>query len=343
MTTEREIAAQSEATVTDATTMRAAVYRRFGGPDVVSIERMPRPEPAADEVLVRVHFASLSIADHRVRARDVPRGLTLPVTVALGWRTPKLPVLGMDAAGIVQRVGVEVTAFAPGDRVVLLRGARFGCHAEYVTIKASAAIARIPDSLSLADAAALPFGFGTAQVFFDSSGLTAENDVLVNGASGAVGSAAVQLAAATGATVTGVTSARNADLVLSLGASRVIDYGTDDFAAEGERYDIVVECVGNAPFRRSKKALRRGGALLLVINDLAGMIGAKLRPVRAGIRRIETDGVITGAMLSGFAQRAAAGDLRAVIDRVFDADEIREAHTYVDTGRKRGTVLVRMI
>ncbi|MET0735146.1 MAG: NAD(P)-dependent alcohol dehydrogenase [Microbacterium sp.] len=323
-------------------TMRAAVYRRFGGPDVVAVERMPRPEPAAGEVLVRVSFASVSIADHRVRSRDVPRGLKLPVSAALGWRTPKHPVLGMDAAGTVEAVGTGVTAFAPGDRVTLLLGARFGCHAEYVTISAGAAIARIPDELSLEAAAALPFGFGTAQAYFDAAGPLAGKDVLVNGASGAVGSAAVQLAARGGATVTGVTSAGNAELVGDLGAARVIDHSSEDFAAEGRRYDVVVECVGNAPHRRSVEALRWGGVLLLVITDLVGMIGAKLRPTRGGIRRIETVGAITGPMLAGLVRRMAAGDLRPVIDRVYDLDDIVEAHTYVDTGRKRGTVLLRL-
>jgi NADPH:quinone reductase-like Zn-dependent oxidoreductase len=323
-------------------TMNAAAYHRFGGPDVIDVERVPRPTPAADEVLVRVRYASVSIADHRVRAKDVPRGLKLPVTAALGWRTPKHSVLGMDASGVVERVGSEVTSFSPGERVVLLRGARFGCHAEYVTVSQSGAIARIPDELSFEDAAALPFGFGTAQTFLDAAGLAAGQDVLVNGASGAVGTAAVQLAARAGATVTGVTSGGNAELVRGLGAVRVVDYVRDDVAAGGRSFDIVVECVGNAPHRRAAGMIRPGGALLLVITDLAGMIGAKLRPVRGGIRRIESVGAITGAMLGALSARMATGELRAVIDRIYDLDDIRAAHAYVDTGRKRGTVLVRM-
>lgn len=323
-------------------TMRAATAHRFGGPDVVDIQRVPRPEPEAGDVLVRVHYASVSVADHRVRSRDVPRGLKIPVTLALGWRTPKHPILGMDAAGVVERVGADVTDFVPGDRVVVLRGARFGCHAEYVTVRASGSIARIPDELSLQDAATVPFGFGTAQTFFDEAGLGAGQRVLVNGASGAVGSAAVQLAARAGASVTGVTSGRNAELVRSLGATEVVDYVSTDFTRAGATYDMVVECVGNAPFSRAKKVLGAGGSLLLVITDLVGMIGAKLRPVRGGIRRIESVGVITGAMLGRLAERMAEGELRPVLDRVFDFDDIRAAHAYVDTGRKRGTVLLRL-
>ena len=324
------------------TTMRVAAYHRFGGPDVVAVETIAVPEPAPGEVRVRVHFASVSIADHRVRSRDVPRGLKLPVTAALGWRTPKHPVLGMDASGVVERVGADVTGFAPGDRVVLLRGATFGCHAEFVTVKAAGAIARIPDELSLQDAATVPFGFGTAQTFFDAAGLAPGQRVLVNGASGAVGSAAVQLAARAGATVTGVTSAGNADLVRGLGVTDVVDYRSTDFADAGAVYDLAVECVGNAPHRRARRVLREGGALLLVITDLLGMLGAKLRPVRGGIRRIETVAPITGAMLATLAERMARGELRPVLDRVFDFDDVRAAHAYVDTGRKRGTVLLRI-
>ncbi|MFH8250685.1 NAD(P)-dependent alcohol dehydrogenase [Microbacterium sp. B2969] len=326
----------------DRSTMRAAVYRRFGGPDVVRVERMPRPTPAAGEVLVRVHAASVSIADHRVRARDVPRGLKLPVALALGMFRPKHPVLGMDAAGVVEAIGDGVTAFAPGDRVILLRGARFGCHAEYTTIAADGAIARIPDELSFVEAAALVFGFATAQVFLDAAGVGAGDAVLVNGASGAVGSAAVQLAHRRGAVVTAVTSGANADLVRSLGADRIVDYTHEDFAASGERYDAVVECVGNSPFSRARRVLRSGGALLLVITDLPGLIGAKLRPVRGGIRRIETVEKVSGADLAEIARAAGSGELRPVVDRVYDLDEIREAHRYVDTGRKRGNVIVRI-
>ena len=323
-------------------TMRAAVYDRFGGPEVVSVERMPRPTPAAGEILVRLHAASVSVADHRVRARDVPRGLRLPTVFALGWRRPRHRVLGMDGAGTVAAVGSGVTGFRAGDRVVLLRGATFGCHAEYVTMRADGAVAHLPDELSFVDAAALPFGFGTAQVFLEAGRVGDGDDVLVNGASGAVGAAAVQLAAARGARVVGITSAANAELVQELGAERVIDYAREDFAAAGTAYDAVVECVGNAPFRRAAPVIRRGGVLLLVIADLSGMLGSKLRPVRRGIRRVQETGAITGAHLAEFARLAAAGELRPVIDRVYSLDEIRDAHAYVDTGRKRGSVIVTL-
>ena len=323
-------------------TMRAAVVHRFGGPDVVAVERMPRPEPRDGEILVRVHAASVSIADHRMRARDVPRGLRIPTMLALGMTRPRHQVLGMDAAGTVAQVGAGVTGFAAGDRVLLLRGAGFGCHAEFATIAADGAVARIPEGASFLDAAAVPFGFATADAFLEAGGVGPGQRVLVNGASGAVGSAAVQLAKLRGATVTAVTSAGNAELARDLGADRVIDYAHEDFAAGGAQYDAVVECVGNAPHARSVRALRPGGVLLLVIADLAGMLGSKLRPMRDGIRRIQDVSAPTGAQLARLAELAATGAIRPVIDRVYELDAIREAHEYVDTGRKRGNVLVTL-
>lgn len=320
--------------------MTAAVYRRFGGPEQVEIERMPRPAPGPDEVLVRVHAASVSIADHRMRARDVPRGLTVPTMLALGVRRPKHPVLGMDAAGTVAAVGEDVSAFSVGDRVVLLRGARFGCHAEYVTVRAGGAIARIPDELAFVDAAALPFGFGTAEVFLEAADVASGDAVLVNGASGSVGSAAVQLAKLRGAVVTAVCSGANGELVASLGADRVIDYTREDFAAGDEVYAVVVECVGNAPFSRSRRVIRPGGHLLLVIADLGGMLASKLRPVSGGVRRVQDVGAITGDHLARIVRGAAEGSISPVIDSVYPIDDIREAHARVDTGRKRGNVIV---
>jgi NADPH:quinone reductase-like Zn-dependent oxidoreductase len=150
----------------------------------------------------------------------------------------------------------------------------------------------------------------------------------------------VQLAKLRGASVTAVCSAANAGMVRELGADRVVDYAVEDFAAGGAAYDAVVECVGNAPYSRSRRVIRPGGHLLLVIADLAGMLGSKLRPVSGGIRRVQEVGVITGAHLDRFARWAAEGRIRPVIDSVYDADDIRAAHSRVDTGRKRGNVIV---
>ena len=178
----------------------------------------------------------------------------------------------MDIAGVVEAVGDEVTGFAPGDEVIAMLGGDFGGHAEYVRIPQSKAIARKPRNLDMGDAAALVFGGHTALAFLDHVELGPGSEVLVNGASGAVGTAAVQLAKQRGATVTAVCGGRHADLVSSLGADRVIDRTREDFTADGAQYDVIVECGGDAPFERVEHSLKPGGALLLVIADLHGML-----------------------------------------------------------------------
>jgi NADPH:quinone reductase-like Zn-dependent oxidoreductase len=325
------------------TTMRAAVTRRFGAPEVVEVERVPVPKPRPDEVLVRVHATTVSIADHRLRSRDLPKGLGLFGLVALGIFRPRKRILGMEASGVVEEVGADVTSFAVGDEVLIMNGARFGCHAEYVTARESGSIARKPAGMSHTDAAALLFGGFTAVSFLNRVTLGRDSRVLVNGASGAVGSAVVQLAAHAGAHVTGVTSARNADLVRSLGAERVIDYAVEDFASGSDQYDVIVECVGNAPFERVRGILRPGGALLLVIADLRGMLAAGAQSRRSGLL-VTKDGSGSGAsVMRDLVARAEAGAIHPVIDRTYELDDIVEAHRYVDTGRKRGSVVVRVV
>ena len=324
------------------TTMRAAVVRRFGAPDVVGIEQVPVPVPRADEVLVRVHATTVSIADHRLRAKDLPKGLGYFGLIALGVFRPRKKILGMEASGVVEQVGADVTSFAVGDEVIVMNGSRFGCHAEYVTARAEGSVARKPSAMSHADAAALVFGGFTAVSFLNRVQLGPDSSVLVNGASGAVGTAAVQLAAHAGARVTAVTSAGNADLVRSLGADRVIDYAREDFASGEERYDVIVECVGNAPFERVRGILRPGGALLLVISDLRGMLAARGQSRRSGLLITQQGSGSDASVMHDLVARAEEGALRSVIDRMYDLDDIVEAHRYVDTGRKRGNVVVQI-
>jgi NADPH:quinone reductase-like Zn-dependent oxidoreductase len=323
-------------------TMQAAVYRRFGGPDVVCIERRPVPRPARGEVLMRVRTTTVSAADHRARAKDLPRGLGLVSAAVLGVFRPRLEVLGMDAAGVVEAVGPGVSRFAVGDEVVAMLGARFGGHAEYATVPESGVIARKPAGMDFEEAVALVFGGVTAHAFLSRAGMQAGTRVLVNGASGAVGTAAVQLAAAAGAHVTAVTSGGNAAFVRSLGADRVVDYRTTDFAAEGRRYDVIVDAVGNAPFARVDGILVPGGALLQVTADLRELLLARYRSRRSG-RMVVADVPFTAADIDAVVSAGESGRLRPIIDRTVSLADIVEAHRHVDRGRKRGSVVVRVV
>ncbi len=331
-----------ETTRIQGTRMRAAVARRFGGPEVMQVEEVPRPTPKADELLVRVRISTVSIADHRMRSRDLPAGLGFLIPISLGVFRPRKPIMGMDAAGVVEAVGADVSGFDPGDEVVVMLGGSFGGHAEYVCVPVSKAIAPKPSGLTWEEAGALVFGGHTALAYLAHVEIGPGTEVLVNGASGAVGSAVVQLAKLRGARVTGVCSAANADLVRSLGADEVIDYNAVDFAATGATYDVIVECVGNAPFERVEGAIRPGGALLMVVAGLTGLLTARRHSRRTGKLVTATGAPVSSEDLTEFARLAESGAIRPVIDRTYELDDIVEAHRYVDTGRKRGNVVLRV-
>lgn len=325
-----------------ARTVRAAVHDRYGGPEVVRLADVPVPEVRPGDLLVRAYASDVSVADHRMRARDLPRGMGLLAGPVIGFRGPRRPVLGMEVAGVVEAVGRDVTSFRPGDRVVAATDSGFGGHAELVRVPASGVVARVPDALTLEEAVALVFGGLTAHKFLRRAGVVMGSDVLVNGASGATGTMAVQLAAHAGARVTGVCSAGNADLVRDLGAAEVVDRRTQDVGGLGRRFDVVVECVGNLPAGRAHRLLRPGGTLLLVIADLPGMLGAPFAALRRRLRVVTGDLPVEAADLTHLLDLAASGELRPVIDRTYPLEEVVEAHRYVDTGRKRGTVVLRI-
>ena len=323
-------------------TMTAAVYRKFGSPEVVQVETARKPTPKAGEVLIKVHASTVSVADHRARSRNVPAGLGLMAAFGLGFFRPRNHILGMDVAGVVEAVGADVTSFAPGDRVIAMMGGRFGGHAEYACVAADGAITRAPSNMTFEQAVALPFGGTTALESLNQVAIKPGDTVLVNGASGAVGTAVVQLAKNLGAHVTGVTSGANRELVTSLGADRVIDYTKDDFTAEGKQYDVIVECVGNAGFERVESSIKPGGALLLVIVDLGALLRARGQSRKSGKRVIPNLGNYRNEDLAYIVSLAESGHYQAVIDRTYDLADIVEAHRYVDSGRKRGNVVLRI-
>ncbi len=324
-------------------TMRAAVYDRFGGPEVVRLTKIAVPRPGPNDVLIRVVASTVSAADHRMRARDLPPGIGLLAAPVVGLFRPRRRVLGMDFAGIVEAVGAEVSRFAPGDEIVGMSGSGFGGHAEYLVLPQTGAIAAKPAGLSHEEAVALVFGGHTISECVRRRDIRVGDDVLVNGASGAVGSAAVRVAKHFGARVAAVASADNAELLTRLGADRVIDYRTEDVAVGGETYDVVFDCVGNASFDRVDRIIKPGGALLQVAADFKALISAKGHSRRSG-KLVAPISFAPAASDVAFATRLyREGGLKPAIDRTYRFDEIVEAHRYVDTGRKRGSVVVQII
>lgn len=322
--------------------MRAAVYRKFGPPEVIRVEEMPQPSPGRTDVIVKVRASTVSAADHRARSRDVPRGLGMLAALGLGVFRPRNRVLGMDVAGVVEAVGADVTKFKPGDEVIAMLGGAFGGHAEYARLSQDGAITAMPRNMTFEEAVTLVFGGITARGFLTRTSIKRGDTVLVNGASGAVGTAAVQLAKHEGAHVTGVCSGANSELVTSLGADRVIDYTKVDFTTEATTYDIIIDCVGNAPFERVERLINPGGALLLVIADLKGILRASSRSRKSG-KLVSAGNVEYKAEdLAFLVDLAESGQYQAVIDRTYELSDIVEAHRFVDTGHKRGNVILRV-
>ena len=320
--------------------MKAAVCRRYGPPEVIEIVDVPRPKVGAKDVLIRVRATTVNAGDWRLRSGTVPPGFGLFIRLAVGFSGPRNPILGGEIAGDVVAVGRSVTRFRPGDKV--FAGRMGGCHSEYVAMP-EGNVAPMPSNRSYSEAAALTFGGLTAITFLrDKAKIQPGERVLINGASGAVGCAAVQLAKYLKAEVTGVCSAANAELVKSLGADHVIDYAKEDFAQARERYDIIFDAVGNCTFERCKRALAPGGRLLLIVGSLGQMIGAMLRPSRAGRKVLSGIAVITPANLDLLRRLSESGEFKTVIDRTYPFARIVDAHALVDTGRKKGNVILTL-
>ncbi|GAB3598930.1 NAD(P)-dependent alcohol dehydrogenase [Microbacterium tumbae] len=317
--------------------MRAAVVDRFGPPDVIEIAEVPVPDPREDEVLVRVTATAVTAADSRMRAARFPSGFGVIARPAIGFRGPRMRILGNSLSGIVERVGAGVKRFAPGDEVAGMTGGRMRGHAEFAVVPVHA-LARKPDRVSHVDAAGILFG-GTTALFFlrDRAKLSAGETVLVNGAAGSVGSAAVQLARHFHATVTATASARNAVLVRRLGADRAIDYATMSVAALDESFDVVLDAVGTLAGGTGQRLLTDEGRLLLVAAGLSDTIRAAVRGrgrIFAGVTPERADDI---ALLLSL---LASGRLDAVTEVAGGLEALPEAHRVVDSGHKIGNLVV---
>jgi NADPH:quinone reductase-like Zn-dependent oxidoreductase len=326
-----------------ASTMRAAVYRRYGGPNVVTVAEVAKPAPKPNEVLVRIYATTVNSGDWRARSLHMPGGFAFLGRLVLGFNGPRQPILGAEFAGVVEAIGTKVTRFKPGDAVVGFPGGRFGSHAEYRTMPEDGLIEHKPANLSFEEAAALSFGSTTALPFLrDKAKVKGGDQVLVVGASGAVGIAAVQIAKHFGAEVTAVTSTPNVDLVTSLGADRVIDYKKVDFDTTGDTWDIIVDTTGTAPFERCETSLKPGGRLVAVQAGLSQILGIGKPSRKSGKALIASVAPLRRDDYRTIVELAASGALKPVIDRVYSLDGAAEAHAYVDTGRKRGSVVLSL-
>ncbi len=320
--------------------MQAATYRAYGPPEVLRIEDMARPTPKFGEVLVRVRASSVTSGDTRIRGFKEPGVFWLPLRLMLGLFAPRNPIAGMEFSGEIEAMGEAVTQFQVGEPVFGMTWLH-GANAEFTAIPADALIATKPDMLTDAEAAAIPFGALSALVFLRDLGRVQRGQkVLIYGASGSVGVFAIQLAKHFGAEVTGVCSTVNVDMVRSLGANHVIDYKNEDFTRQGKTYDLIFDTVGTTSFFRCRPALTPHGRHLFLSGGLTQILQALWTSMRRGKRVIfgvpsnkRTDLLMVKGLIED-------GTIRPIIDRTYALNDIVEAHRYVDTGRKKGSVII---
>lgn len=308
--------------------MRVVVYEKYGPPDVLQLQEIAKPSPQAREVLIKVHATTVTIGDGRMRSFTVPPEQWLFARLYLGVWKPRRKTLGMELAGVIEAIGREVTRFKVGDPVFASTfEAGFGGYAEYKCLAEDGLLALKPAALNYGEAAAAVGGGTTALRCLRRANIQPGQKVLIYGASGAVGTNAVQLARNLfGAEVTGVCSAANLDLVRALGAADVLDYTRHDFTAQGRLYDVVFDAVAKFPAARARKAVQTGGIYLNAHRDAQS---------KKGVTPLQE--------LLELKDLLEAGKFKPVIDRVFPLEEIVEAHRYVDQGHKKGNVVIQVV
>lgn len=317
--------------------MKAAVYNQYGSPEVLQVKEVAKPAPKDNEILLRIKATAVNSGDVRLRKAD-----PFAVRLFFGLLKPKKNILGSVFSGEVERVGKEVKLFKAGDRVFGHTDMSFGAYAEYICLPENGSLALKPAGISHSEAAAIPFGAVTALHFIKKAAIKPGQKVLIVGASGAVGSAAVQLAKSFGANVTAVCSTGNMDLVKNIGADKVIDYTKEDFARNGETYDVIFDTVNTISVTRSLNSLAENGIMIL---SAAGMKEMRqgLWISATGSRKVLTGVISHNAQDIVFLkQLIEAGKFKPVVDTIYPLEQIAQAHAYVEKGHKKGNVVIEV-
>jgi NADPH:quinone reductase-like Zn-dependent oxidoreductase len=307
--------------------MKAFVCTKFGPPEVLQLKEVKKPAPANKEVLIKIYATTASSADCRIRSFDlsgVPFLQSLFARLVLGISKPRRAVQGLWLAGEIEATGKSVTRFHVGDKVYARTpDMKFGAYAEYVCLSEKSYMALIPSNLTFEEAIAIPFGGVTALFFLQKGNIQKGSRVMIYGASGAVGSSAVQIAKYHGAFVTGISSTTNIDLIKSLGADRVIDYMKEDILADNDLYDIIFDTVGKISFKQIKSLLKQEGKFISVVTS--------------GHAQLRINDLIT------LTELAESGQIKPVIDRKYPFEQMVEAHRYVELGHKKGNVVIKIV
>ena len=322
--------------------MKAILHTKFGPPDELQLKEVEKPIPTDNEVLIKIHATTVTTTDCNARNFTfVPKSFRFPARMVFGFRKPKINILGVDLAGEIEAVGKDVKRFKEGDRVFGSPGSKFGGHAEYICIPEDGVLAIKPANMTYEEAAAISLAGNTALFFIRDLGkVQAGQKILIHGASGAIGTYAVQLAKYYGAEVTGVCSDTNAEMVKSLGADKVIDYTREDFTKSDETYDVIFDVVGKITFSQCKSSLKQKGIYLenlLELSDILKMIWTSIiggKKIKGGVSIESVEN------LNFFLELIESGKLKPVIDRTYPLEQTAEAFKYVEKGHKKGTVVI---
>lgn len=326
--------------------MRAVVCTKYGSPEVLQLKEVEKPTPKDNEVLIKINSTTVTAGDTRMRSFNVPISFWLPARIVLGFRKPKKEIPGMELAGVIEKVGKDVTKYKSGDQVFAwITDNGFGGYAEYKCLPEDCLMAIKSDKVSFEDVVALPVGGRTALYFLQQANIQTGQKVLIYGASGSVGTYAVQLAKHFGANVSAVCSTTNLELVKSLGADKVIDYTNEEFTKNGEVYDVIFDTVGKYPFSTALKVLKKNGFFLHSVASPGMSIRMKFTSLITG------KNMVGGGPRGGFAKSedlvylqelVESKKIKTVIDKIYPLEQIVEAHRYVDSGRKKGNVVIKI-
>lgn len=328
--------------------MKAIVYTEYGPPDVLHLKEVEKPTPKDNEILIRIYATPVNFGD--ITARNLrkisPRKFSMPLPfwlltrIIFGFRKPRIKILGSEFTGKIESIGKEVKLFKKGDQVFGYRGMRFGCNAEYLCMPENGMVALKPANMTYEEAAAVPYGAITSLSLLRKVNIQKGQKVLINGASGGIGSYAVQFAKYFGAEVTGVCSTPRLELVKSLGADKVIDYTKEDFTKSGETYDLIFDILGKSSFSHCKSSLKQNGLYLLAsfkTKQLFQMLWTKIKGSKKVICALSTE---KAEDLTFIKELIEAGKIKSVVDRCYPLEQVAEAHSYIEKGYKKGSVVI---
>lgn len=320
--------------------MKAMLWTRYGPPEVLQLREMEKPTPKANEVLIKVHVATVTLGDCELRSLQLAPWLRLPLRIYIGLRKPaRVTILGQELSGQIEAVDKNVTRFKEGDPVFAPTMLRLGAYAQYICLPETYPVLK-PANLSYEDAATLPTGGINGLHFLRVANLQPGEHVLINGAGGSIGTYAVQIAKTLGAEVTAVDSAEKLAMLRTIGADRAIDYAQEDFTKNGQRYDVIIDVVGKSPFGRSIHSLKPKGRYILGNPSLSSMIRRRLTPMAEEKKVIVAVAEYKVEKYAFLLEQMEAGKIRAVIDRRYPLEETGEAHRYVEEGHKKGNVII---